>query len=254
MAPSGDQSVDTIPAGIRERITFDAACGRERTILYLFRPLVSDGPFQTIVFFPGSSALGATDFEASTAYTTVISFLVRSGRAVAFPVYKGTYERQDDLVYRLQDPSNEHRDHVIQWRQDLGRSLDYLQTRADVDNSRFGYFGSSWGGRMGAIMLAVEPRFRAAVLRVPGFTPLPTQEVVDPFNFASRVEVPVLMLSGEYDQVYPLATSARPFFDLLGTADTAKAHFIAKGGHGIPLIDTTRETLNWFDQYLGRVR
>jgi hypothetical protein len=45
---------------------------------------------------------------------------------VAVPVYEGMYERQDDYVYRLQDESNEHRDHVLHWRQDLSRSLDYL--------------------------------------------------------------------------------------------------------------------------------
>ena len=33
-----------------------------------------------------------------------------------------------------------------------------------------------------------------------------------------------------------------------------KAHFVAPGGHGIPSIDLTRETLDWFDRYLGEVR
>ncbi len=140
------------------------------------------------------------------------------------------------------------------WRQDLGRSLDYLQTRPEVDSNRFGYFGLSWGGRMSAIMLALEPRFQAAVLDVPGLSPLPTQPAVDPFNFVSRVQLPVLMLSGEYDQTYPLETMARPFFDCLGTDEPDKKHFIAPGGHLIPLIDITRETLDWFDKYLGVVR
>ncbi len=107
---------------------------------------------------------------------------------------------------------------------------------------------------MGAIMLAVEPRFRAAVLDVPGLSPLLTQPAVDPFNFVSRVELPVLMLSGEYDQTYPLETSAQPFYDFLGTAEPDKYQFIAAGGHIIPFIDMTRETLDWFDRYLGEVR
>ena len=244
------EAVDTFAVGIRERITFDAGYGQERMILHLFRPLEPTGPLQTVIYFPGSFALNATSFSGNSQ----VSLLVRSGRAVAVPVYKSTFERQDEYVYRLQDPSNDHREHVLQWRQDLGRSLDYLQTRPDVDSDRFGYLGSSWGGRMGAIMLAVEPRFRAAVLNVPGLSPLPTQPVVDPFNFVSRVELPVLMMSGEYDQVYPLETSARPFFDLLGTAEADKEHFVAAGGHIIPLIDLTRETLDWFDRYLGEVR
>lgn len=168
-------------------------------------------------------------------------------------MYKGAFERQDDYVYRLQDPSNEHRDHVIEWHQDLARSLDYLQTRADVDSDRFGYLGVSWGGRNGAVMLALEPRFRAAVLVITGFSPLPTQPVVDPFNFAPRVRLPVLLLSGEYDQVFPLQTGANPLFDYLGTPESEKRHFVAAGGHGIPRVDVTRETLDWFDQYVGEV-
>ena len=55
---------------------------------------------------------------------------------------------------------------------------------------------------------ALEPRFQVAVLDVPGLSPLPTQPAVDPFNFVSRVQLPVLMLSGEYDQTYPLETAA----------------------------------------------
>ena len=243
--------------GIREKITFDAAYGQERMVLYLFRPSEPTGPLQTVVLFPGSGALFATNFEAfsgGAAWSGRIGMLVRSGRAVAFPVYKSTFERQDDYAYRLQDLSNDHRDHVIQWRQDLGRSLDYLQTRADVDSDRFGYFGLSWGGRMAAIMLAIEPRFRAAVLDVPGLSPLPTQPVVDPFNFVSRVQIPVMMMNGEFDQVYPYETSSRPFFDFLGTDETNKDHFVAPGGHSMPNIDLTRETLDWFDRYLGEVR
>ena len=251
------EAVDTVAVGIREKITFDAAYGQERMVLYLFRPLETVGPLQTVVFFPGSGALSATDFEAFSelaSRSARIGMLVRGGRAVAFPVYKSTFERQDDYTYRLQDPSNDHRDHVIQWRQDLGRSLDYLQTRADVDSDRFGYFGYSWGGRFGAIMLAVEPRFRAAVLLVPGLSPLPTQPVVDPFNFVSRVQIPVMMMNGEYDATYPLETASRPFFDFLGTDEADKKHFVAPGGHSIPRIDLTRETLDWFDRYLGEVR
>ena len=170
---------------------------------------------------------------------------------MAWPIYNSTYERQDDYFYRLQDPSNDHREHVLQWRQDLGRSLDYLQTRPEVDENSFGYYGLSWGGRMAGIMLAVEDRFKAAVLNVPGLSPLPTQPIADPFNFLPRVEIPVLMMNGEYDQIYPIETSAKPFYDFLGTPNDLKRHYIAPGGHLLPFVDITRETLDWFDEYLG---
>ena len=81
--------------------------------------------------------------------------------------------------------------------------------------------------------------------------PTPVQPVADIVNFLPRVNVPVLVLSGEYDQLYPLETSVRPFFHLLGTEEAHKRHFIAPGGHSVPLIDATRETLDWLDRYMG---
>jgi hypothetical protein len=39
-----------------------------------------------------------------------------------------------------------HRDHVIAWSKDLGRSLDYLDTRKDIDGTKVAYFGNSLGG------------------------------------------------------------------------------------------------------------
>lgn len=249
------EAVDTLNVGIRETITFDAGYETDRMILYLVRPLESRGPLQTVVYFPGSGALRNTGSAAGMAAgNQTISFLVRSGRAVVVPVYDGTFQRSDDYVYRLQDPSNEHRDKVLHWRQDLGRALDYLDTRADIDHGRYGYFGASWGGRMGAIMLAVEPRFEAAVLQIPGLAHVPTQPLVEPFNFVSRVTVPVLMLSGELDNIYPLETSAKPFFEFLGTPDEDKRHYIEAAGHGIASLALTRETLDWFDRYLGEIR
>lgn len=248
------EAVDTLADAIREQVTFAAGYDNERMILYLFRPLESSGPLQTILNFPGSNTLNSPRFGDFGGMRDIISMLVRSGRAVAYPVLKSTFERDDDYVYRLQDLSNDHRDHVFKWRQDLGRSLDYLETRSDVDPTRFAYLGSSWGGRNAGVMLAVEPRFQAAVLNVPGLSPVATQPVVDAFNFLPRVRLPVLMLSGEYDQTYPLETSARPFFDFLGTPTELKRHFVAAGGHIIPMVDLTRETLNWLDQHLGPVR
>ena len=245
------ERVDTVPAGIRERITFDAAYGDERMILYLFLPPDAEPPLQTVLYMPGSGALRGGSIEGWSTLSSHAGLLVRSGRAVAFPVFKSMWEREDDYFHQNQDLSNDHRDHVIQWRKDLGRSLDYLETREDLDPEAFSYFGHSWGGRTGVIMLAVEPRFKAGVLYVAGLSLRPTQPVAEPMNYAPRVRVPVLMLSGQYDHIYPLAQS-RPLFELLGTDE--KEQFIAPGGHFVPQDDLIRELLGWLDTYVGSVR
>lgn len=246
------EEVDTIGIAIREKITFDAGYDGDRMILYYYRPIDAQEPLQTIMMYPGSGALYSTAFPRPL--NSTVSLLIRSGRAAAWPIYLSTYERKDDYAYRLQDESNDHREHVLRWRQDLGRSMDYLETRQEVDSARFGFFGLSWGGRLGAIMIAIENRFKSAVLAVPGLSPLPTQPIADSFNFLPRITIPTLMMNGEYDAIYPLETSAKPYFDFLGTPVDSKKHFIAPNGHSLPLVDITRETLDWFDEYLGPTR
>ena len=46
---------------------------------------------------------------------------------------------------------------------DLRRTIDYLQTRNDLNTGAIGYYGLSWGARI-ANVLAVEDRIKAAVL------------------------------------------------------------------------------------------
>jgi cephalosporin-C deacetylase-like acetyl esterase len=249
------EATDTVDAGVvRQRISFDAAYQGERMVLHLYLPPGEvETPLQTVLYFPGSGYFNSRSFAErvspqSTA-GTVTRFVTRSGRALAFPMYMSTFERNDDFVYPLQDESNDYRDHVILWYQDLARSLDYLETRPDVDSEKFSYFGHSWGGRMGSIMLALESRFRVGVLYVAGFSPKPTQPAVDPFNFAPRVRVPVRIVSGQFDPIFPLEPSARPLFEALGDID--KDHYIAAGAHFVPWPELAQQSLDWLDRYLG---
>ena len=73
-------------------------------------------------------------------------------------------------------------------------------------------------------------------------------------NFAPRVRVPVLMLSGEYDNIFPLESSARPLFRFLGTDEDEKEHFIALGGHFVPQNDLIRKSIGWLDTWVGPAR
>ena len=104
----------------------------------------------------------------------------------------------------------------------MRRSIDYVSTRPEIDSTKFAYVGTSWGGRMAGVMLAIEPRFRAAVLDVPRLSMSPQRAEEDAVNFLPRVTIPVLMLSGKYDSVFPYELSQKPFFWLLGTPPTIK--------------------------------
>jgi len=235
-----------------EKITFAAAYGNERVIAYLFLPKRSQPPFQTVVYFPGSNAI---DLRSSAGLEPRLTdFLIKSGRALMFPVYKGTYERGDDLKSDYPNTTNSYRDHVIAWSKDLGRSIDYLETRPEIDRNKLAYEGLSWGAALGSLLPALEDRIKVCVLVVPGFYLQKCLPEVDQLNFAPRVKVPVLMLNGHFDFFYPVETSQLPMFRMLGTPKAHKRRVLYETGHNIPRNEMIKETLNWLDRYLGPVR
>jgi dienelactone hydrolase len=147
------------------------------------------------------------------------------------------------------------RDHVIVFSKDLGRSIDYLQSRRDIDGTKIAYSGFSFGAKLAPVFPAVEPRVKAPILWSGGFDLRYHLPEVSPFNFVTRVHVPVLMLNGRYDDNFPLQSSQIPFFRLLGTSDKDKKHVIFEASHGdLPHREEVRETLDWLDKYLGPVR
>ena len=79
---------------------------------------------------------------------------------------------------------------------DLSRTVDYLQTRSDINSKRLVYVGLSRAAAMGPVMVVVEPRLQAAVSISGGLYSRPAMAEVEPFLFAPHVQIPVLMLNG----------------------------------------------------------
>jgi pimeloyl-ACP methyl ester carboxylesterase len=77
---------------------------------------------------------------------------------------------------------------------------------------------------------------------------------VDLLNFAPRVKVPVLMLNGRFDFIFPLASSQEPMFRLLGTPKEQKRRVVYDTGHDVPRNELIKESLDWLDRYLGPVK
>jgi cephalosporin-C deacetylase-like acetyl esterase len=144
----------------------------------------------------------------------------------------------------------------VDWSKDLGRSIDYLETRPDIDATRLGYLGVSQGGADGVILATLEDRLKAVVLLDGGYFqnehPLPGMDQVD---FAPRLRKPVLMVNGRYDATFPNDSAQEPLFRMLGTPSADKRHVVFDTPHDVRLrqADLVREVLAWFDTYLGRV-
>jgi dienelactone hydrolase len=213
--------------------------------VYLFLPKHAAGPYQTVVYFPTSYARNAP--SSARLDIAMFMFLVKSGRAVVYPVYQGTFERR----INAEAGSTAYRDMQVQWATDFMRVVDYLETRQDIDHQHFGYFSVSMGSYFAPIPLALDARMKAAVLMAGGLRygyPPETQ----PANFMPQVHVPVLLINGDADFETPPAARQR-FLDLLGSS--AKKRITLEGGH-VPSDYTSaiRETLTWFDTYLGPIR
>jgi eukaryotic-like serine/threonine-protein kinase len=246
---------------IHEKISFSAAYENERILIHLFLPKNSTPPYQTVIYFPGSGSVfvpSSKDIEEYYEFSWNLSYLVKNGRAVVYPVYKGTFERQDGIPNSLHywyNDSHEFRDYQVKIVKDFKRVIDYLETRPDIDTEKLAYYGFSWGGILGSMIPAVEDRIKIAIINAGGlemYYGKPRPEI-DYINYVSRVTIPTLMLHGRYDANVSFENAAKPMFDLLGTPDKDKKLIVYETDHIIPMKELIKESLNWLDRYFGPV-
>jgi hypothetical protein len=235
-----------------EKVTYSAGYSNERAMAYVFLPKKGKPPYQTVLFFPGSNALLLRKFAMYP--TAALDGILRSGRAVIYPVYKSTYERGDGWESDVPDTSANWRDHMVMWVKDASRALDYVDSRSDLDHDKIGYYGYSWGSVMGAIIPAVDPRIKANVFALGGMEYSKSLPEVDKINFLPRVKQPTLMLNGHYDFFFPVDSTQIPFYNLLGSKKDQKKRIQYETGHNIPRNELIKETLNWYDLWLGPVQ
>lgn len=236
-----------------EVVSIDAGYNNERLMLYVFLPKSYTAPLQPVVFFSGSNGIHESKFEP-TLINRRLQFIMKSGRALIFPIIKGTYERQDDLKSDMQSTTVRYKDHIIMWVKEYSRTIDYLETRKDMQADKVAYLGISWGGFMGGIVPAIEKRIKTVVLNVGGMDMDKALPEVDQINYLPRVTQPVLMLNGTYDMFFPVESSQKPMFRLLGTPQHQKKMLVYQSGHLVPQTEFIKETLAWFDTYLGPTR
>ncbi|HEX7360717.1 MAG TPA: protein kinase [Bryobacteraceae bacterium] len=235
----------------KEKITIDAGYGNERLPLYLFLPKNVRPPYQTVLFFP-SARVNTMPSSQNLGDLQFVDYIIQSGRALVYPIYKGTYERLDTFIM----PGDIHRlNRVTEQAKEVGRSLDYLETRPDIDKRRIAYLGVSQGAADGIIFTALEERFRTVVFLDGGFFLSPTLPAEDQVNFAPRLKKPVLMINGRYDFTFSPDRAQEPMFRMIGTPAADKRRVVFDTPHDVSQNkqELSKEVLNWMDKYLGRV-
>ncbi|MGH9717180.1 MAG: SUMF1/EgtB/PvdO family nonheme iron enzyme [Candidatus Acidiferrales bacterium] len=235
-----------------EKVTYDTAYNNERMAAYLFLPKHVKPPYQTIVFSPSARVLDLHD-SRNLGDVTFFDYIVQSGRAVLYPIYYGTYERQGPWVYI---GAAQHLTYLANRSKDLGRSLDYLDTRSDIDKTKIAYLGVSMGSAEGVIYATIaQKRLKTVIFLDGGYFLDPPPPGGDQADFAPRLKVPVLMVNGREDYAFSMVQCQDPLFRMLGTPDADKRHVLLDTPHDVREQHTelVQVVLAWLDKYLGRV-
>lgn len=248
--PYGDKEEDSTA----EKVSYNAAYGNERASAYLFLPKHAKPPFQTVVIFPGETAFQTPTFSlSSTRALDLVPALLKSGRAVLFPVYKGSYDRGGGTNFSNAETASARRDLTLFWVKDASRAIDYAVTRSELDHNKVAFYGYSGGADIAVIVAATDPRIKVCLLAMAGVDGRPALPEADSTNFLARVKQPVLMLNGRYDFYAPVELAQDPFFRMLGTRQDQKKHLLFDSGHIIPLYELISATRYWLDHYVGAV-
>ena len=153
------------------------------------------------------------------------------------------------------------RDIISQTVFDLRRSIDFLETRPEVDSDRVGFFGISLGGVIGTIFSGVDERVKVPVIALAGGNlslmfglDALTEDtkdffsIIDPINFVATISPrPLLMINAENDEVIAPITSKL----LFNKAKNPKEIIWYPSKHrNLPINDAYPQGVNWFKKHL----
>ena len=152
--------------------------------------------------------------------------------------------------------TEQDRSEAIQTVVDARRAIDVLVARNDVDRTRIGFYGFSYGAWLGAITAAVDTRVSLVVLRSGG--PQILAEIarassrtlsseyaasmarVDQMAYAAAISAPVLVQNGSRDTTFT-AEQLRAWQERVGGTKTVKTY---DTGHTLD-AQSLADALSW---------
>jgi dienelactone hydrolase len=217
--------------------------------IYIFLPLKAKPPFQAVIYFPGIDAHNSNSFT-NLKIDNRTDFILKSGRALVWPVYYSSFGRGKTRITNLNAWEQSYKNMIA----DVGISIDYLQTRNDIDFDRIAFYGFSWGSGIAPYILASEERIKLGMLALFGVSSLEKYRFkeFDQIDYVPRVKIPMLLLGGQYDWDYTMEQQ-QAFYDFLGTPRSDIRWKLYETTHWIPRGELINESLDWLDKYFGPV-
>ena len=240
-------------------LSFLSPRGTDRATGRLFVP-EGAGPFAGILLMHGMPG----NAEQMTAYGAL---LARHGAVVV--ALDAPFARRGGSPVRFTEADSAEQ---VQLMTDLQRAVDLLVARPDVDASRLGYVGISYGGAMGALFVGIERRLKTGVLVVAdgglvthltgpedGGSPvaalscaerrrwLESMIPIEPIKYVGFASpTPLLLQSGRQDNLVPPRDAER-LHAAVGDPKTIRWY---DAGHGLT-AEASRDRLLWLQQWLG---
>jgi formylglycine-generating enzyme required for sulfatase activity/predicted esterase len=241
------------PIWDKERVQIDVGYGNEKMDILIFKPKGSNfNKLDSIILYPGANYYrNPPEIDEVNPGEYGLDFIIKSGRALVWPAYKGSMNRINDMNIsfpRTPDHMRMFRQLLSNWTVDTSRAIDYLQSRNEFNPDNIFYVGMSYGGIYTTHVLLFEDRFKAAVLYVGGMTPgIPPMS--DGKNHFPRMKLPILMLNGRQDYLVP-ESAPQSMFSFIGTPEKDKRLVFYDSGHWpLPRNQMIKETLSWLDRY-----
>ena len=230
-----------------ENIQINTAYNSEKLTIAMLFPREEKSVFHPILFIPGadSQRMPAYDSTSNGAGGRIVKELLKTGRVIITANYQGLFDRSEIP----KDSGLARREWLIQVTKDVSRMIDFLETRDDIDLTKLTYFGSSMGAFTGVCPLAMDSRFKAGVLLVGGAVWWDVPNEINPTALAPFITTPILMINGEFDNVFPLETSARPLYELMGSED--KELKLYPSSHSIDINLFVPYMDNWLKERFG---
>lgn len=162
--------------GVAKRYTMDAAYRGERLIVYVIEPerapsSAEPASAEAVIFMGGLDILAKKDTEAWIREASrFLDFVRKSGRMTVLPIYSGSLERNNGrTLQRFNQGPISQGELINEWSKDVGRTLDYLTERGDVEMDSLAYVGLSLGAAVAPSVVGRQSRFATVILWSGGF-------------------------------------------------------------------------------------
>ena len=239
---------DSHPVWIKERIKLEVGYNNESMDVLIFRPKNSFGLSAPIIVHPGANYYTTPpEIDDINPGEFSLDFLIQSGKTLIWPAWKGSLNRMPENVTSNEDTLRRFRNQFVAWVNDTDKTLDYLETRNDIDTENIFYLGMSYGALFNTHTLLFENRYKGAILYVGGSFPT-YPPLADGINHLPRIKTPFLMLNGEQDYLVP-KSAANFFYQFTGTPTEDKKIIFYDSGHWpLPRNQMIKETLSFIDK------